>query len=104
MGVSFEFQELYSTTQPLFIHTVLATLIKNPSHAVLSLNPNHPAVEGLLQEAGVGKERVDAPVLSMFRADFLGSDREAVDVACAENGVSTFSRFLFSFRLGRSSS
>ncbi|KAL7409848.1 hypothetical protein BDY24DRAFT_402044 [Mrakia frigida] len=86
-GLSFQYKEIYTTTQPLFVYKVLETIIKNPSHAVLTLNPLHPAVEDLLQEAGVGKERIDAPVLSMFRSDFLGSDRESIDTACAENGV-----------------
>lgn len=93
-GLSFQYKEIYTTTQPLFVYKVLETIIKNPSHAVLTLNPLHPAVEDLLQEAGVGKERIDAPVLSMFRSDFLGSDRESIDTACAENGVS---RSLFVF-------
>jgi len=90
-GISVQAQALYNTTQPLFLYSVLATLIKNPSHAVLKLNPNHPAIEELLQEAGVGRERMDLPLISMFRADFMATDRETVDVACEENGVSSAS-------------
>jgi len=90
-GVSFHAQALYNTSQPLFIYSVLATIVKNPSHAVFKLNSKHPAIEELLQEAGVGRERLELPIISMFRADFMATDRKTVDVACEENGVSSAS-------------
>ncbi|KAL7415047.1 hypothetical protein BDY24DRAFT_383536 [Mrakia frigida] len=86
-GLSFTYRTLYKTNEKLFVQSILAEVIGNPLHAVIKLNKLHPAVKGLLEEAGVGEERLEVPVVAMLRNDFLGTTREVLDRACEENGA-----------------
>lgn len=87
-GISFAYRSRYKTNEKLFNQKILEEVIGNPLHSVITLNPAHPAAAELLAEAGVGSERLDVPMVSMLRNDFLGTTKEVLDQACEENGVS----------------
>lgn len=87
-GVAFDFQTRYSTDEPLFFYSVLDNVKGHTSHAVVKLNPSHPVVDTLLEEAEVGRERLEGPLLRVVKSDYLASGRGAMNDACRENGVS----------------
>jgi hypothetical protein len=90
-GLSFAYRTEFKTNEKLTINFNLEEVVGNPLHSVLRLNPQHPALAGLLKDAGVGQERMEIPLVSMLRNDFLATNREVVDDACEANGVSTVS-------------
>ena len=95
-GISFAYRTRYKTNEKLFHQKILEEVIGNPLHSVITLNPAHPAAAELLEEAGVGAERLEVPVVSMLRNDFLGTTKEVLNRACEENGVSLLVVELFS--------
>ena len=74
---------------PLLVRRDVASLPGYEWHnlrADIVLNPDHPATPSLLAEAGVGIDRLDKPVASGMRVDFLGVGRESIDEAANEAG------------------
>lgn len=87
-AVSEEYQELYHTKVPLYLSELADRLNSVPRRVSLSLNPKHPATENLLQEAGVGAWRLEYPLVTGVRADYLATDVEMMERILTKHGVS----------------
>ena len=89
LGVQHALSTSYATSLPLIVRVNVASHPERDSlytRIDLMLNPAHPAVDDLLDEAGVGRDRLGNPIAIGMRNDFLWVNREAINEAAREAG------------------